>query len=131
MKTRLNSLFRVIIAIIMAFSIVGAHNVSYADGSLISEMQSDIKKFEDQGKQTDIDVSEVTKKFSGLGQVLTLVGTGIYVAVIAYMGIKYMTASPDAQAKLKVQLIGVLISGIVLFGAYHIWKMVIDVVEDF
>ena len=47
------------------------------------------------------------------------------------MGIKYLTAGPDAKAKLKNQLIGVVVSGVVIFGAYYIWKLVISVSQRF
>ena len=53
------------------------------------------------------------------------------VAVTTYMGIKYLTAGPEAQAKLKTQLIGVVVSGIVIFGAYGIWSMVIKIASQF
>ena len=60
-----------------------------------------------------------------------MIGAGVYVGVVAFMGIRYMTSSPDKQATLKQQLIGVVVSGIVIFGAYGIWKAVIGVVSNF
>ena len=42
-----------------------------------------------------------------------------------------MTASPEAQAKLKQQLIGLVVSGFVIFGSYAIWKIVVTIVEKF
>ena len=66
-----------------------------------------------------------------LGSILTTIGAGVLVAVTLYMGIKYITATPEAQAKLKQQLIGLVVSGFVIFGAYFIWKIVISIVEKF
>ena len=60
-----------------------------------------------------------------------MIGAGVMVAVTTYMGIKYLTAGPEAQAKLKVQLIGVVVSGMVIFGAYSIWKLVMQVASQF
>ena len=60
-----------------------------------------------------------------------MVGAGVLVAVTTYMGIKYLTAGPEAQAKLKVQLIGVVVSGVVIFGAYGIWKTVVNIASKF
>ena len=128
MRVRLSRLPKIIVAIIMIFFIVGVHNVVYANDTL-NEIESNVEKFNNEGEKNSINISEITKKFSDLGQVLTLVGTGIYVAIIAYMGIKYMTANSESRAKLKMQLIGILVSGIVLFGAYHIWCMVIDILK--
>ena len=73
----------------------------------------------------------VTKNFMGLGQILTMVGAGVMVAVISYMGIKYLVSPPDKQAALKQQLIGVVVAGIVIFGAYGIWSAILRVVSHF
>ena len=81
--------------------------------------------------QSNIDTSNIAKEFSGLGQILTMIGAGVMVAVTTYMGIKYLTAGPEAQAKLKTQLIGVVVSGVVIFGAYGIWKLVIEIASTF
>lgn len=128
MRKKLNSLFRIIYVMLTVYAILGTYTFTFA--SLLTDMHGDVEKFKNAGNLS-IDTSKVTEKFTGLGQALTMVGTGIMVAVIAYMGIKYMTAGPDAQAKLKTQLIGVVVSGVVIFGAYHIWKLVLNVVKDF
>ena len=128
MRKKLNSLFKIIYVMLTVYAIQGTYTFTFA--SLLTDMHGDVEKFKNEGNLS-IDTSKVTEKFTGLGQALTMVGTGIMVAVIAYMGIKYMTAGPDAQAKLKTQLIGVVVSGVVIFGAYHIWKLVLNIVKDF
>lgn len=128
MRRKLNSLFKIICIMIVVYAVFGINTVTFA--SFLSEMNAAVGEFQSQGN-VNIDTSEVTKQFKGLGQALTLVGTGVMVAVIAYMGIKYMTSGPEAQAKLKTQLIGVFVSGIVIFGAYHIWKLVLNIVKNF
>jgi hypothetical protein len=60
-----------------------------------------------------------------------MIGAGVMVAVTTYMGIKYLTAGPEAQAKLKVQLVGLVVSGMVIFGSYYIWKIVIQIAAEF
>ena len=128
MRRKLNSLFKIICVMLVVYAILGINTFTFA--SFLSEMNAAVGEFQSQGN-VNIDTSEVTKQFKGLGQALTLVGTGVMVAVIAYMGIKYMTSGPEAQAKLKTQLIGVFVSGIVIFGAYHIWKLVLNIVKNF
>ncbi len=97
------------------------------------EMQQQAASFIEAGKNNagDVNYSEVTKEFVGLGQILTTIGAGVMVAVITYMGIKYLTSGPEAQAKLKTQLIGVVVAGVVIFGAYTIWTIVVKVAETF
>ena len=128
MNKKLNSLFKIIYVMLVAYIILSTMTLSFA--SLLSDMNDSINEFKEAGDQ-NINTSEVVEKFSGLGQVLTMIGTGVMVAVIAYMGIKYMTSGPEAQAKLKTQLIGVVVAGVVIFGAYHIWRLVLLIVKDF
>ena len=46
------------------------------------------------------------------------------------MGIKFITASPEEQGKIKGQLIGLAISTVVILGAYTIWKLTYDLMDD-
>ena len=59
-----------------------------------------------------------------LGQVLVYIGLVTLLIVTAVMAIKWITATPDKQAKLKQQFIGLVISIIVIFGAVGIWNVV-------
>ncbi len=68
----------------------------------------------------NFDTKPITDSFTGLGSFLTMIGAGVRVAVVSYMGIKYLMSPPDKQAALKQQLIGVVVAGIVIFGAYGI-----------
>ena len=72
----------------------------------------------------------MSKPIVAIGRILTTIGTGVYLAATAYMGIKYLTSGPDAKAKLKQQLIGLIVSGVVIFGAYYIWETVIKIGEN-
>lgn len=97
----------------------------------LDEMTTKANKFVEEGSKTKIDFNPITEEFADLGKILTTIGAGVMVAVVTYMGIKYLISGPEAQAKLKIQLIGVLVSGIVIFGAYTIWKIVVSVAETF
>ena len=103
-------------------------------GKLLQDMEKQTKAFVDKGEKQvngNINYDNVVKDFVGLGQILTFLGGGIVVAVVIYMGIKYLTAGPEAQAKLKTQLIGVVVSAMVIFGAYFIWSTVVNVASTF
>ncbi len=129
MRTKLSSLFKISMIAVIFFIIASSYSVSNATSKL-HQMQDDIDKFKNVGAGTHINTTNVTDEIKGIGQILTFVGTGIFVGVVAYMGIKYLTSGPEAQAKLKTQLIGVVVSGVVIFGAYNIWSIVIDVLKD-
>lgn len=130
-----SKIIRTIILIVVLFFALSNSQVAIASegDSLIEEMQSDINSFKAaaQEESTDLDLEGVTSNFKALAQILTMIGAGVMVGVTTYMGIKYLTAGPEAQAKLKTQLIGVVVAGVVIFGAYFIWQIVINLVSTF
>ena len=128
-----NVLRKILVAVILLYVLVSAF--SNVKAITLQQMQDKANNFINAGakqqEEQGIDYSEVTKEFSDLGQILTMIGAGVMVGVTTYMGIKYLTAGPEAQAKLKVQLIGVVVSGLVIFGAYYILKIVIKIASTF
>ena len=102
-------------------------NIVMADkiGDLEDDATSFISKGSKEAGTSDKVISSVTNNFRPLGRVLTMIGAGILVIVITYMGIKYLISPPDKQAALKQQLIGVAVSGVVIFGAYGIWAALV------
>ena len=120
------SLFLLIINIFMV-------NCYKVEALTLKEMQEQTKEFLTTG-ETEADSIETDGIFDDLvdmGSILTTIGAGVMVAVTLYMGIRFITATPEAQAKLKQQLIGLVVAGFVIFGAYFIWKIVINIVEKF
>ena len=103
------------------------------DAANLKKMQEQAKGFITNGEQgaSNIDIDKAVGEIGEIGSVLTTIGAGVMVAVVTYMGIKYLTAGPEAQAKLKTQLIGVIVSGAVIFGAYAIWKLVVGIAMTF
>lgn len=127
-------IIKICMIMVIMFIIFSNSNIVLAAGgdSMLSNMMDDIKSFENMANESGIEINtdEVTGDFKSLGQILTMIGAGVMVGVATYMGIKYLTAGPDAQAKLKEQLIGVAVSGTVIFGAYFIWKTVIQIASN-
>lgn len=54
---------------------------------------------------------------------------GVVVAVIyaAILGIKFMTGSIEAQAKVKESILPFVMGCIVIFGAFGIWRLVVTI----
>ena len=61
---------------------------------------------------------------------LTYIGAGLLVAATAYLGVQYIISPPDKQGVLKEKLIALVVAGVVIFGAYSIWKQVVDIFKD-
>ena len=73
-----------------------------------------------------ISIPKIVNNIVPIGQMLTTLGIIVLFGALLIMGIKYMKAQPEERGKLKQQLIGVAIGGIVIFGAYSIWKICYD-----
>ena len=120
------SLFLLIINIVIA-------NTYKVEALTLKEMQEKTEEFLTKGKEESdsIETDGIFDDLVDMGSILTTIGAGVMVAVTLYMGIRFITATPEAQAKLKQQLIGLVVAGFVIFGAYFIWKIVINIVEKF
>lgn len=118
---------RIISVLIIMIVVVGFLSMNNSVQALtMSDMSSKISTFKSNGSTT-ISTSEITTEFAGLAKILTTIGAGVLVIVITYMGIKYFISSPEEQAKLKGQLIGVVVSAVVIFGAVSIWELAINI----
>ncbi len=133
MKINKKMLIKIIFMLITIYIVISSIYVTKA--TTLGNMENQAKAFIDKGKNqasnSGIEPDKIAENFVGIGQILTMIGAGVLVAVTTYMGIKYLTSGPEAQAKLKVQLIGVVVSGMVIFGAFTIWKIVVDIASQF
>lgn len=133
MKINKKMLIKIIFMLITMYVVISNIYVTKATtlGNMESQAKAFITKGQNQASKAGINAAEIAGNFVGIGQILTMVGAGVLVAVTTYMGIKYLTSGPEAQAKLKVQLIGIVVSGVVIFGAYSIWKLVVNIASKF
>ena len=127
----MRKLKRIISILIIAVLLVGIFSVfNSAQAITLGDMQSKMEAFESAGSDIQVDVATVATEFSGLAKILTTIGAGVLVIVITYMGIKYFISTPEEQAKLKGQLIGLVVSALVIFGATAIWKIAIGIFRN-
>ena len=111
-----------IITIISVFFIIATiPKHSYASVSWPS-IQGDVKNFMHEGETEDINI-DATEIISGIANLLTTIGVVAVLAGILIVSIKYFVASPDEASKLKTNLVGLVISGIVILGAFGIWRL--------
>lgn len=71
----------------------------------------------------------VMSEFIPVGQILVIAGNAVVIVVVAVMAIRWIIAKPDQQAKLKEQLIGLVISVVVIYGAVGIWAIIKNFME--
>ena len=82
-------------------------------------------------KDGKIRTSNLRNVSNDIYNILLSVGTGVAVIVGALLGLKYMTAGIDEKVKVKESLIPYLISCVVLFGTFGIWKLVVLILKNF
>ena len=141
MKVRNTFLKKIIIAIFLVFAtqmlsvnVFAANTQKVANKEPvlkvagIGEITGAAQEFINAGKDAEYSSpSDFFNDDAGLitiGQVLVAIGIAVIVIVGAILAIQWITATPDKQAKLKQQLIGYVVSIIVIFGAVGIWNFV-------
>lgn len=120
-----------VVVMIMCNTIISYQSYATDYSTMMQQAKDFVSKGETKAGEMNVDPAAMAQNFVGLGQILTMVGMGVMIAVTTYMGIKYLTAGPEGQAKLKQQLIGLVVAAIVIFGGYYIWSWVLDIVEKF
>lgn len=93
-----------------------------AGKAFIDEGRKGADEIDSEGMGTDPE--DFVSEFIGIGQILVAVGVATLLIVTAVMAIKWITAKPDQKAKLQQQLIGLVVSAVVIFGAIGIWNLV-------
>ena len=87
----------------------------------------DAKKFLEADDGTaSVDKGELQKASASIYNVLSSIGMIISVIVGIALGITFMMASADDKAKVKEALIPYIVGCVVIFGAFGIWKIVIN-----
>lgn len=103
-----------------------------ASGSLSwDSIKDSAEDFEQAGNSNPlISDDKIIEAVIPVGQMLTALGVAVLFGALILLGIKYMTAEPEQKGKLKQQLIGLVIAGIVIFGAFSIWRVAYNFFED-
>ena len=89
-----------------------------------------INKGKTAGENSKTTPEAFVEQLIGIGQILVAVGIVTILVVTVIMAIRWITATPDKQAKLKEQLIGLVIATVVIFGAVGIWNLVRGIMSN-
>lgn len=76
-----------------------------------------------------IDTDELEKGSDILFNMFLAAGTVVAVIVGAILGIQFMTAGIDKKVEVKQSLFPYIISCIVMFGAFGIWKLMVIILN--
>ena len=69
----------------------------------------------------------LSSKLGGVIGIIQIVGTGIAVIGVIYLGIRYMVSSIEEKADIKKKAIPYVIGAVIFFGATGILRLIADV----
>lgn len=123
---------RIICIVITIISVIHVLQPEVQAVKTFDEMKSAINNWLNVGKSGNVGVSgdKLGNIIMPIANILTAIGVIVLVAVTMIMGIKYMFATPEEAAKLKQQLIGLVVSAVVILGATAVWKIVYQIVKQ-
>ena len=73
-----------------------------------------------------VDETEFKDLIKKLYNILLALGVALSVIIGAILGIKFMMGSVEEQAKIKEMIMPYVMGCVVVFGAFGIWKLVIE-----
>lgn len=102
--------------------------ISIFPSKVFADWASDAESFlkASEGQDIGIDETKLNEASSDIYNALTSLGMIISVIVGLILGINFMMASADDKAKVKEELMPYVVGCIVIFGAFGIWKLVIN-----
>lgn len=98
----------------------------------VSDIFSQADDFITTGKNnagTTMDTSQLIKTSDVIYNVFLGIGVAVAVIVGAMLGIQFMTAGVDKKVEVKEALVPYVISCIVVFGSFGIWKLVVTILN--
>ena len=107
-------------------------NTSKISSIIKKQIENFSSSLKDDDVGTVISSGDVSGVVLPIARILVAVASGVLVVVTAILGVKYATThDPNEQAKIKKQLIGLVVSIIVVFGGQAIWTIIYNVMKDF
>lgn len=97
----------------------------------LDEIMSGADEFIQKGQTgtTTIDETQLHNTSNLIYNILLGVSMVIAVIVGIILGIKYMMASSEEKAEVKETLVPYVVSCVIMFGAFTIWKIVINIIQ--
>lgn len=119
----------VILLILLSISTIARPIYAHTVGEIIGEG----KDFIEDGKEdaeSKISQKNLREMSSTLYNILLV--TGILIALIVGMilGIKFIMGGIEEKAEIKTMIIPYIVGCIVVFGAFTIWKVVVDILQS-
>lgn len=119
------------VSVLMFFLLFIISSECFALGDWLNEAEEFIEYGNSEASRGyTLDTDLITNGSAIIFNAFLAIGTVVAIIVGAIMGIQFMTAGIDEKVKVKQALYPYLISCIVLFGSYGIWRLVVIIMND-
>lgn len=106
-------------------------SIKLAAGTTADDIMSEADDFISQGESSyELNDEALRETSNFLYNLLLGIGIIVAVAVGIVLGIKYMTGSIEEKADLKQALLGYVVSCVVIFGAFGIWRLAVNIFSN-
>ena len=123
-------LTKAIIIALISIMICATFPINNSHASGIGEIVSGADDFISDGASDQPITEDDLQELSGpLYTALLVIGIVVAVVVGLVIGIKFMTGSVEEKAKVKETLIPYIAGCIVVFGAFAIWRLVVNIMR--
>ena len=129
----MKKLVKITFVILILIVILGDLSIIKAASFSISDLFEKSKDFEEAGSSgviEPIDPDDVTPLSNSIFTILQIIAIAVALAMVAVLGIKYMTGSIEARAEVKKTLVPYIAGALVALGAFTIWKVVVDILQN-
>lgn len=127
---------KIVSVLLLILLIITACNSVYADTTdrhTAGEIISEGKDFISIGKsdaENRIGSENLKKMSDTLYNILLVVGIVTAIIVGLIMGMKFILGGIEEKAEIKAMLIPYIVGCVVVFGAFAIWKVVVDILQS-
>ena len=129
-----NILVKLIAVIIMAVIFQITVLATESKASVWSEIMLQAREFIRAGEEglgdTTIDTDEVEDASSNMFNFLLGIATAATVIIGGILGIKFLLASAEEKAEIKQAMVPYIIGCVVVFGAFAIWRLVVNLLQS-
>ena len=124
-------IFTILLLILIILPINLFNYTTYAIDTIDKVMEG-AQNFVDQGSDASSQVDQATLESTSDFIYNILLAIAMVVAVIIGMiiGIQFMTSSVEEKAKIKESLVPYVVGCVVVFGAFGIWKIAVNVMSN-
>lgn len=127
---------QLIIKVIIAIFLVQPIFITTCQAGFLGDILNTGKDFIDYAEKEEenspaMDQQYIQQNINKLYNIFFILGVVLAVIIGAVLGIKLMVGSLEEQAKIKEILIVYIVGCVIIFGAFGIWRLMVNLLNSF